>query len=46
MYTSVMNVGMYNKCDKIKREDGNEISIETQDTYSQRSLTIQQDEYQ
>ena len=34
-----MNVGMY------KRED-DEISIGTRDTYSQRSLTTQPDEYQ
>ena len=48
MDTKVMNVGMYNKCDNIKREDNNddEISIGTQDTYSQRSLTTQPDEYQ
>ena len=37
---------MNNKCDKIKREDGDEISIGTQDTYSQASLTTQEDEYQ
>ena len=39
MDTPVMNVGMY------KRED-DEISIGTRDTYSQRSLTTQPDEYQ
>ena len=38
-----MNVGKNNK---IKREDDGEISIGTQDTYSQRSLTTQEDEYQ
>ena len=40
-----MNFGISNKCDKIKREDDDEISIETQDTFSQRSLTTQEDEY-
>ena len=36
-----MNVGKNNK---IKREDDGEISIGTQDTYSQRSLTTQEDD--
>ena len=36
-----MNVGKNNK---IKREDDGEISIGTQDTYSQRSLTNQEDD--
>ena len=50
MNTQVMNIEMYiNKCYDIKREDNNddeEISIGSQDTYSQRSLTTQPDEYQ
>ena len=45
MYTSIMNFGISNKCDKIEREDEDEISIGTQDTYSQRSLTTQEDDY-
>ena len=41
MDTQIMNLEMYNKCYNIKRTDNDEeeISIGSQDTYSQRSLT-------